>query len=87
MAVGREGDFVMPVEVRICVRGEMPEGWSDRLGGLTSTAKAGPGQDTVTLLSGTLPDQPALMGVLSTLHDLRLMLMSLETRADLTKVR
>ncbi len=60
---------------RIRVQGHLDPGWQDRFGGLRiQQQEAG-----TTLLSGTLPDQAALHGVLLQVTRLGLVLLSLET--------
>ena len=60
---------------RLRVQGHLDPGWQDRFGGLCiEQQEAG-----TTLLSGTLPDQAALYGVLLQLIRLGLVLFSLET--------
>ena len=65
---------------RIQVRGQLDPEWEDRLGGMRLT----PGSDTDdhpnTTLTGTLRDQAELMGVLNTLYELRLPILSVEHR-------
>ncbi len=58
----------------IRVEGYLPGGWSDWFGGLDVESE--PGGDTV--LSGSLPDQAALHGVLAKIRDLNLKLVSVE---------
>ncbi len=60
---------------RVRVGGHLDAGWADWLGGLSITAEP----DGTTLLAGTLPDQTALYGVLSKLHNLNLPLLSLQS--------
>lgn len=60
---------------RIRVKGHLDPGWQDRFGGLRlEQQEAG-----TTLLSGFLPDQAALHGVLLQIVRLGLTLLSLET--------
>ena len=60
-------------------------GWSDRLGGMTiSAAKLADGP-AATMLIGELADQSALFGVLNTLYDLGLPLVSVERIASKTE--
>ena len=66
---------------QVCVYGEITPDWSDRLEGMTITASHGPGKTCVTRLEGRLHGQPALFGVLRTLYDQRLTLVSV-TRLD-----
>lgn len=57
----------------IHVDGRLDEAWSDRLGGLsisTSEADDGSGRPQ-TVLKGHLPDQAALLGVITTLYNNR----------------
>jgi len=68
----------MPATYRIKVQGILDKGWSDRLGGLTITTTGQTSKAPVTTLSGRLIDQAAVLGVLNTLHDLRLPLLSVE---------
>ncbi len=56
------------------VEGQLDYSWSDWLGGLSITAQP----DGSTLLTGTLPDQAALHGVLNKLYSLNLPLLSVQ---------
>jgi hypothetical protein len=60
-----------PVACVIRVRGVLPPGWSDRLGGLriaiADSGEAGGG--ATSELRGELLDQAALLGVLATLYN------------------
>jgi len=58
---------------RIRADGSVAASWSDRLGGMTVTTA-----DDATTLTGPLQDQSELMGVLNTLHLLRLTVTSVE---------
>jgi hypothetical protein len=58
--------------VEIHIRGRLDADWSEWMGGLTISY---PAHDE-TMLSGALPDQPALYGVLARLRDLNLTLIS-----------
>jgi hypothetical protein len=62
----------------IHVQGILDESWSDRLGGMTITTVNKPEKSPVTRLAGYILDQAALLGVLNTLYDLRLPLLSVE---------
>jgi hypothetical protein len=62
---------------RICVQGHLDPSWQDRFEGLCiEQQEAG-----TTLLSGYLPDQAALHGLLLQIVRLGLVLLSLETSA------
>jgi hypothetical protein len=55
------------------IEGTLDESWADRLGGLRITASEEDDESgrVVTVLKGSLPDQAALLGVLSTLYNMR----------------
>jgi hypothetical protein len=55
------------------IDGRLEENWADRLGGLSITASEEEDQSgrVVTVLKGSLPDQAALLGVLTTLYNMR----------------
>lgn len=57
----------------ITIEGHLDPRWQDRLGGMSFTYLPG-GQ---TLLSGALPDQTALYGLLERMRDLNLTLIAL----------
>ncbi|HEY6411897.1 MAG TPA: hypothetical protein VIY29_30940 [Ktedonobacteraceae bacterium] len=59
----------------IQIQGHLDPSWQDRFGGLCSEQQ----ETGTTLLSGTLPDQAALHGVILQIVRLGLTLLSLET--------
>ena len=62
----------------IQVAGYLDESWSTRLGGLEITISDPDENARIATLSGSLIDQAALFGVLKTLYDMRLPLLSVE---------
>ena len=62
----------MPEYYEIKIKGHLDQRWSEGFAGLELTHVEGDG----TLLSGTLPDQAALHGLLERIRDLNLMLIS-----------
>lgn len=60
-----------PVVYQICLEGRLHERWSDWLYGMAITYQGG-----VTTLTGPLPDQAALRGVLGRVWDLNFVLIS-----------
>jgi len=71
--------FDRPGNYRIRVLGFLDESWSDRLGGLRITACSLKDQEgPVTELVGQVRDQAKLAGVLNSLYELHLTLLSVE---------
>ena len=68
----------MPEYYEIKIRGYLDQHWSDWFAGLKLTHMEG----DETLLSGPLPDQGALHGLLERIRDLNITLISV-TRSDL----
>jgi hypothetical protein len=65
------------VEVyQIKVRGQLDPRWSDWLGGMGITCQTGADGLPVTLITGGVPDQAALRGIVCKLWDLNLRLIS-----------
>jgi hypothetical protein len=62
----------------IQVEGHLDASWSDRLGGLTIETTSEDGGTIVSTLTGQLPDQSALSGVLNALVDLHHALISVK---------
>jgi hypothetical protein len=70
-----------PLECTIRAAGTLAPAWADRLGGLRVRASGADRGTPVAELRGTLLDQAALLGVLTTLFDLGLPLLSVACRA------
>ncbi|MDX9831733.1 MAG: hypothetical protein GX597_06025 [Anaerolineaceae bacterium] len=71
----------MPEHYEIKIRGHLDPHWSDRFGGLELTHLEG----NETLLSGSLPDQAALHGLLELVRDLNLQLISVNCSGPYTE--
>jgi hypothetical protein len=70
--------FDLPVSYRIQVQGKVAPSWSDRLQGMAISQSTSNTGLVVSTLMGELPDQSALAGVLITLHELHLSVLSVE---------
>jgi hypothetical protein len=70
--------FARPGNYRIRVQGFLDKKWSERLGGLRITTSKTGDQKSVTVLEGQVRDQAELAGVLSTLYQRHLTLLSVE---------
>jgi hypothetical protein len=67
-----------PALYRICIRGYLDTNWSDYCGGMTFEHANDPKFHAITIMTGRLMDQSALIGVLKSLHDLGCPIMSVE---------
>ena len=65
-----------PATYRIVAEGSLDEKWSGRLGGMQIETRPRGDQKPVTTLHGQVRDQAALMGVLNSLYDLHLTILS-----------
>jgi len=74
--------FDRPGFYRIRVQGFFDENWTERLGGLRITAISSGAQGPVTTLYGRVVDQAQLAGVLNTLYELQLTLLSVKYMND-----
>jgi len=63
---------------KIRIQGYLHESWADRMGGVTIRVESRPEGAPVTVLTGQFQDQAALAGVLNTLYDLSLPLLSVD---------
>ena len=70
--------FDRPGNYRIRVHGFLDESWSERLGGMYITTNKREDRKTVTILVGHLQDQAELAGILNSLYELHLTLLSVE---------
>jgi len=75
---GKGYSFYKPGNYRIRVQGRLDEEWSERLGGMSITTRARGEHGSVTILVGKVRDQASLSGVLNTLYELHLPLLSVE---------
>ncbi len=64
-----------PACYRIAVKGCLNENWSGRLGGM-KIARQQRDDQQVTILAGQVQDQADLIGVLNTLHQLHMKILS-----------
>lgn len=70
--------FDAPAVYKICVHGSLDPQWSERLEGMSISIMESADLHSVTTLEGNLLDQAALSGVLNTLYDLHLPVLSVE---------
>jgi len=70
--------FDRPGNYRIRVQGFLDKNWSERLAGLRITTSKSGDNKSFTVLEGQIRDQAELAGVLSTLYQRHLTLLSVE---------
>jgi len=70
--------FDRPGIYRICIQGFLDENWSERLAGMRVTTEKRKDHGLVTALVVQLRDQAELSGVLNTLYERHLTLLSVE---------
>ena len=73
--------LTQPATYRIRMVGRVRNGWADFMTGLRQ-AITQEGDKSITELTGTVPDQPALFGLLCHIRDLGLPLVSVEYLPD-----
>lgn len=74
----KEFKLETPATYRIRVQGHLDSSWNDQVTGMSISEGTSEGGPTVTTLAGYLTDQAMLSGILNTLYDLRLTLLSVE---------
>ena len=70
--------WLEPAIYRIRIQGTLDKNWSDYCGGMTIEHENDPHQHAVTVMTGRLADQSALVGILISLHDIGCPILSVE---------
>jgi hypothetical protein len=70
--------FDLPATYQIVVQGQVDPAWSDRLEGMAICQDLTAAGKYITTLEGELIDQSALAGVLNTLYELHLAVLSVK---------
>ncbi len=76
--ITKEFTFDRAGNYRIRVQGFLDQSWSERLGGMDITINSRDDRRTLATLVGRLTDQAELQGVLNTLYEMHLPLLSVE---------
>ncbi len=84
--IEKEKSHLQTQHYQITVYGKVDQSWSEWFGGLTLTTSLDQDGTPITRLAGILPDQGALRGILNSLWDLNLTLLSVK-REDLSSRR
>lgn len=75
-------EFSSPGYYRIEVQGELLRNWSERIGAMQVLPPSALENKAVTVLQGRVSDQAELSGILNTLHELHLPLLSVQYLGD-----
>ena len=79
---GNDLKFSSSVRYRICVKGFLDDSWSERFGGMSISNRI-PGEiSPLAALVGPVTDQAGLVGVLNSLYEMHLPLVSVELLDD-----
>ena len=75
----RQGvSLLEPAVYRIRIQGILDKNWSDYYGGMMIEHEGDPQQSAMTILTGKLADQSALIGILNSVHDIGYPILSVE---------
>lgn len=75
-------EFSAPGYYRIAVQGQLRPNWSERIGAMQVLPPSALENKAVTVLQGRVSDQAELSGILNTLHELHLPLLSVQYLGD-----
>ena len=70
--------WLEPAIYRICIQGTLDKNWSNYCGGMAIEHERDPHHHAVTIMTGRLADQSALVGILNSLHDIGYPILSVE---------
>ena len=77
--------FSKPAIYQIKVQGELDKKWSSRLGDMQIKVIKSQGSKTLSELVGSVTDQAALSGILNSLNDLHLVILSVKILKELNE--
>ena len=70
--------FSKPAVYQIKIQGILDESYSNRLGGMQIRISKKPGKEAISILTGRVNDQAALSGILNSLYEMHLLVLSVE---------
>ncbi len=79
-----EFSFTKAAVYKIRVQGDLNNNWSEKMGGMQITVDRKKSKKPVSILIGQIYDQAALSGILNTLYELHLPIMSVNILDDNT---
>ncbi len=81
--INKEFSFRKPAIYKIVVQGEIDAEWSDRLWGLQVNISKAKNGKPITSLVGQINDQSALSGILTTLNDMHMTVISVNMLSEI----
>ena len=79
---GNNLTFSLPVRYRVCVKGYLDESWSERFNDMRISNQLSGKISPLAVLVGPAMDQSELVGVLNSLYEMHLPLVSVELLAE-----
>ena len=76
--ISKPANFSASGNYRIEIQGHLRPDWSDRFGAMQLVSPPPEADSTVTVLQGNVSDQAELAGILNTLYELHLPLLSVQ---------
>ena len=73
-----EINFQKPAVYKIIVQGEIEKDWSGKLQGLQITIERSQGKRPASILVGQIKDQAALSGIMQTLYEMQMTIISVQ---------
>ena len=70
--------FSKPAVYQIKIQGTLEESYSNRLGGMQIRTSKKPGKEAISVITGRVNDQAALSGILNSLYEMHLLVLSVE---------
>ena len=78
---GMDISFDGPAIYRIAVKGRIDQLWFEDLGGMDIRIEGQEDETAITILSGQVRDQAELIGIMNSLYELHMPVLSVEHRA------
>jgi hypothetical protein len=78
---GLDISFDVPATYRIIVKGRFDQLWREDLGGMDIRIEGQEDEPVITILTGQVRDQAELMGIMNSLYELHMTVLSVEHTA------
>jgi hypothetical protein len=81
----RDYNFKKPAVYKIVVQGEIDDCWADRLFDMQINVERQKGKQSISSIVGEITDQSALSGILNTLYELQMTVISVKMLTETNK--